>query len=103
MEIIIINDVSIEATNYKEERVGDKGRMKISFDFKVEHLRYHEITTMLYANNFKVKIPKKNLDFEAEISSYSTSVTNLYEVGAVGDFALSLIEKEKDEHTGSKP
>ena len=70
-------------------------RIKISFDFIVTHEDYHNVTTLLYENDFIVKVPEENLEFPATISNYSTSITNLYEEGAEGEFKLELIEKEE--------
>jgi hypothetical protein len=41
---------------------------------------------------FDLKIPQSNEEFRAEIFNYATSVTNLYEENAVGDFSLVLLE-----------
>ncbi|SFB07024.1 Protein of unknown function [Lentibacillus halodurans] len=92
---IIINDMEIDALNIKLGSTTKNGeeRTKISFDFKVTHEAYHDITTLLYKNDFIVKVPDRHLQFPAVISNYSTSITNLYEEGAIGDFKLELIEK----------
>jgi len=87
---VLINDVPIEAFNYRKE---DSHRYKINFDFIVKHEDYHDITTLLYENDFIVKVPKENLEFVATITNYSTSITNLYEEGAEGKFKLELTEK----------
>ncbi|WP_144391045.1 DUF3219 family protein, partial [Indiicoccus explosivorum] len=52
-----------------------------------------DVTVLLYQNDFQVEAPERGLQFRAEIRNYSTSVTNLYEEGSVGDFHLELIEK----------
>src|SRR5690625_2230896 len=94
-QTMIINDYSISAENLCVATVsgisGDK--QKISFDFQVSHKDYHDITTLLYTNDFILEIPAKNIKFPATIHSYSTSITNLYEENAMGDFKLELIEK----------
>jgi len=87
---VLINDVPIEAHNYRKE---DANRRKINFDFIVKHENYHDMTTLLYENDFIVKVPEENLEFAATITNYSTSITNLYEEGAEGDFKLELTEK----------
>jgi hypothetical protein len=46
----------------------------------------------LYKGTFHVNVPEEDLDFQGTIHQYSTSFTNLYEKGQVGDFSLSLIE-----------
>ncbi|MGY0693459.1 DUF3219 family protein [Virgibacillus sp. FSP13] len=94
---VIINNRTINVDNFYEDTVVNKSKaeklLKIGFDFKVSSSDYHEITTLLYANDFHVKVPEKNLEFHATIYSYSTSITNLYQDGAVGDFKLELMEE----------
>lgn len=87
---VLINDVPIEASNYQKEA---NDRHKINFDFIVKHEDYHNITTLLYKNHLIVKVPEENLEFVATITNYSTSITNLYEEGAEGEFKLELTEK----------
>ncbi|QKY71772.1 DUF3219 family protein [Lentibacillus sp. CBA3610] len=88
--------MEISAFNVRTDSVNKNGKelTKVSFDFKVTHEDYHDVTVLLYENDFVVKVPGKNLEFPAAISSYSTSITNLYEPGTVGDFKLELTEKE---------
>lgn len=97
---VVLNDVSLHVTNFHAESVknpeGGEFR-KISFDFKVTNEEYHDITTLLYQMVFDLKIPQTNEEFRAEIFNYSTSVTNLYEENAVGDFSLVLIEVDSQE------
>lgn len=92
---ILINDLSITATNFKEEFIkeDEKNRRKISFDFEVRSDQSHEVTTLLYKNSFLVKVPEKGVVFPAVIYNYSTSITDLYVEGNVGIFSLELIEK----------
>lgn len=94
-QTIIINDMEIDALNLELDSVtkNDEKRTSVRFDFKVTHDDYHDVTTLLYKNDFIVKIPDQNLEFPAVINNYSTSITNLYKEGAVGDFKLELIEK----------
>lgn len=95
-EMVIIDGLTIDALNFQEETVKKAGSelKKVSFDFKVTTEDYHDVTTLLYKNNFRVKVPGKRLEFPAVIHNYSTSITNLYEAGAVGDFKLELIEQK---------
>ncbi|MBP1968403.1 hypothetical protein J2Z83_000495 [Virgibacillus natechei] len=92
---VIINDLAINAMNYQEETVTEEGKdlFKIGFDFKVTSSDYHDVTTLLYKNDFTVKVPGRNINLYATIYNYSTSITNLYEEDAVGDFKLELMEK----------
>jgi Protein of unknown function (DUF3219) len=86
--LISVNRLTIEPAFVKN----GKKHKKIAFDFKVSSKDYHDITTLLYKNGFVVKVPSENLEFNASIHTYSTSLTNLYEEGAVGDFQLELVE-----------
>ncbi|AXI07870.1 DUF3219 family protein [Oceanobacillus sp. 143] len=92
---VILNDVAIETTNFRQELLqrNGKARHKINFDFKVKSEQSHKITTLLYKNDFTVKVPTKGLKFEATIYNYSTSIIDLTVEGAVSDFKLELIEK----------
>lgn len=92
---VVLNDVSLHVTNFHGESVENPeggSYRKVSFDFKVTNEEYHDITTLLYQMVFDLKIPQTSEEFRAEIFNYSTSVTNLYEENAVGDFSLTLIE-----------
>jgi hypothetical protein len=87
---IFLNDTLIKVINYEEEKVN--GLNKISVDFTVTSEDYHEITTLLYKGSFDVKVPERHLSFRGAIQQYSTSFTNLYVKGQVGNFKLSLLE-----------
>ncbi|WP_277621517.1 DUF3219 family protein [Indiicoccus explosivorum] len=90
-EIVLLNKKPFTASNVRVDSAGD--RKLIRFDFQVTHSEYHDVTVLLYQNDFQVEAPERGLQFRAEIRNYSTSVTNLYEEGSVGDFHLELIEK----------
>ncbi|WP_405099557.1 DUF3219 family protein [Oceanobacillus sp. FSL H7-0719] len=94
---IQIDHVILSATNFSQHAVlrDEEELRRISFDFNVDSDAYHEITTLLYKNDFLVKVPEKELEFPAVIHNYSTSITNLYVEGNVGEFSLELIEKNK--------
>ncbi|MFD6442675.1 DUF3219 family protein [Peribacillus sp. NPDC060186] len=97
---VILDDVSLHVTDFHAEVLKDpEGRelRKVSFDFKVTSNEYHDITTLLYQMVFDIKIPQSNEEFRAEIFNYATSVTNLYEENAVGDFSLVLLEINEQE------
>lgn len=88
---ILINQHAIEVNSYKLDDIEE--RRLIILDFKVTHEEYHDVTTLLYENNFDVKVPNEDIEFQATIQNYWTSFTNLYKEGAVGDFHVELIEK----------
>ncbi|OZU87398.1 hypothetical protein CIL03_16385 [Virgibacillus indicus] len=92
---IILNDLTIDAVHFDKEKVIKQGKelQKVKIDFKVTSDDYHDVTTLLYENHFVVRVPEENMEFPATIHNYFTSITNLYEEGAVGDFRLELIEK----------
>lgn len=87
---IQINDYTIDAHNVKLNR---NPRFKVNFKFLVNHEAYHDVTTLLYENDFTVSIPAEDISFAATITNYFTSITNLYEKNAVGEFVLELSEK----------
>ncbi|MUK88630.1 DUF3219 family protein [Ornithinibacillus sp. L9] len=94
-EMVLINGFGIQAENFVESTAIKNGKTlhKITFEFIVTHEDYHDVTTLLYKNDFLVSVPNKNLQFSATINNYSTSLTNLYEENAQGKFQLELIEK----------
>ncbi|TDL63052.1 DUF3219 family protein [Rhodococcus qingshengii] len=87
---IILDETAIKVYKYEEERVNTLN--KITVDFKVTSEEYHDITTLLYKGTFDVKVPERDLSLRASIYQYSTSFTNLYIKGQVGDFKLVLLE-----------
>jgi hypothetical protein len=87
---IFLNDTLINVVHYEEDKVNELN--KISVGFNVTSEEYHDITTLLYKGTFDVKVPKRGLSFKGTIQQYSTSFTNLYIKGQVGDFKLSLLE-----------
>lgn len=91
-----LNDVVLEATNVKSE---SKEPRKISFSFTVTSEEYHDVTSLLYENDFQVTIPAKEIAFHATITNYSTSITNLYHEGEEGEFYLELTEKTDDKNS----
>ncbi|MFD1363594.1 DUF3219 family protein [Lentibacillus salinarum] len=92
---VIINDMTFHAFHFQTGSITENGRnwTKVSFAFNVTHEDYHDVTTLLYKNDFMVNIPAENLEFPAVIHNYSTSITNLYEPGNTGEFRLELVEK----------
>lgn len=90
-QTVILNNREIKAYDYKDESADKK---KISFRFKVRSgQEYHDITVLLYENNFKVEVPESNLSFQGTITNYFSSVTNLYKENETGEFTLELTEK----------
>ncbi len=94
---IQLNDQRFDALTFSNEKFIDEfnqqTKNKIIFDFKVTSENYHSVAVLLYEPEFHVQVPEKGLDFQAIISNYSTSVTNLYIEGQVADYHLELIEK----------
>jgi len=94
---VMINDRKIHAFDYKEELFIDpkskKERHMSKFFFHVTSASYHDITTLLYTNDFRIEVAETNLMMNAEIAAYSTSITNLYDENQVGKFYLELMEQ----------
>lgn len=98
---IVLDTTPIQVENFSHTTLPDRNKpdvlRKVTFDFEVTSEMYHDITTLLYKNDFTVTIPGKNIYFEATIANYYTSITNLYEENNVGIFHLELIEKSSHE------
>jgi len=90
--IVWIDDTEIHASNFKEE-TNEQHKRKISFDFKVTSKEYHDIATLLYKMSFRIRIPSLEAEFQASISDYSTSITDLYKPNQIADYHLELIEE----------
>jgi hypothetical protein len=92
---IILNKTSIKVHRYEQRKVNDLHEISVGFDVTSEE--YHDIATLLYQGTFEVKVPEKDLSFRGTIGQYSTSLTNLYEKGQVGDYSLTLLEVKNEE------
>ncbi|MDQ0429788.1 hypothetical protein QOZ98_002616 [Planomicrobium stackebrandtii] len=92
-----INHTEIQALNFNEQWShqpnSQKPQRKISFDFKVTSEEYHDIAVLLYEMDFRIRVPAQELEFDASISNYSTSITDLYKPGQVADYYLELVER----------
>lgn len=88
---IKINGQSFEGKQAELDETADKKQVAFSFDVTSEI--YHDVTSLLYKNDFEVEIPEKSIAFSATINEYSTSMTNLYEKGNTSEFYLKLREK----------
>jgi len=95
---IQLDQTPIAVFTYKEEMID--GLHKIDVDFKVSSEEYHDVATLLYKGTFDIKVPSRNLAFTGKIVQYSTSITNLYEKGQVGDYRVSFLEVQ-DEKEGN--
>ncbi|WP_079509047.1 DUF3219 family protein [Mesobacillus jeotgali] len=78
----------------KFESLLKNGLQHVSVEFPVTSERYHDVTTLLYKGEFEVNIPGYPA-FQGKIVHYSTSVTNLYESGQIGQFKLELSEVKR--------
>ncbi|MFD1065089.1 DUF3219 family protein [Oceanobacillus locisalsi] len=88
---IQINEEVLDGRNVEVSEVNHKKQVAFSFDVTSE--TYHDVTSLLYKNDFDVSIPEKSLSFSATILEYATSTTNLYEKGNTSEFYLKLREK----------
>ncbi|SHT19757.1 Protein of uncharacterised function (DUF3219) [Mycobacteroides abscessus subsp. abscessus] len=89
---IQLNDTKINITQYDEKKI--EGKTQISITFYVASDDYHEIATLLYKGTFDVIVLERHLEFRGTIQEYSTSITNLYEKGQIGEYKLTLKEAE---------
>ncbi len=87
---IELDNTIIKVNHYKKEKVNELHLIYV--DFYVTSEEYHDIATLLYKGIFDVKVPAQGLSFKGAIHQYSTSITNLYEKGQVGEYKLSLLE-----------
>jgi hypothetical protein len=91
---IILNNTSIKVNRYEQRKVD--GLYEISVGFEVTSEEYHDIAMLLYEGTFDVSVPEKALSFRGTIGQYSTSLTNLYEKGQVGDYSLTLLQVKNE-------
>ncbi|MCM3618433.1 YkvR family protein [Sutcliffiella horikoshii] len=89
---IQLNDTKINITRYDEKKI--EGKTQISFTFYVTSEDYHDMATLLYKGTFDVIVLERHLKFRGTIQEYSTSITNLYEKGQIGEYKLTLKEVE---------
>ena len=87
---IVLNNTLIKVHSFEQRKVNNS--LEISIDFEVTSEEYHDIATLLYEGTFDVKVPESGLSFRGTIQQYSTSITNLYEEGQVGNYSLTLVE-----------
>lgn len=87
---IKLNETVIPLEKY-EETIAD-GLHKIQIEFKVTSEDYHDIAVLLYEGTFTITVPEKDFTFKGTIQQYSTSITNLYEKGQIGDYSVTLLE-----------
>jgi hypothetical protein len=79
---------------YEQRKVNGLHEVKVGFEVTSEE--YHSIATLLYEGTFDVSVPEKTLSFRGTIGQYSTSLTNLYEKGQVGDYSLTLLQVKNE-------
>ena len=89
---IILDNRLIKVNHYEQETINGLHQISIVFDVTSED--YHDIATLLYKGTFEVTVPDAVLFFRGTIINYSTSITNLYEQGKVGEYKLTLLETE---------
>ncbi|MEN2767092.1 DUF3219 family protein [Ornithinibacillus xuwenensis] len=93
---VLINSLSVavEQLDYVDVEKEDNNLKRLTIAFKVTNQQYHDVTVELYKNDFRIRVPERNIDFQAAIENYFTSATNLYEENAVGDFNVTFVEKK---------
>ncbi|MEW4369580.1 DUF3219 family protein [Paenibacillus kandeliae] len=95
--LIQISDLQIEGLNYREDQLHDSdggtGRTLIIFDFVITgQQEYHDITSALYESVVNVQVPGKQLEFQATVHSYFTSVPKLENEEDTVDVHLELLQ-----------
>ncbi|KAF1680916.1 DUF3219 family protein [Bacillus sp. SKDU12] len=93
MKTLRLNDVTLEMAAYQEE---NEPKRKIALTLNVTSETYHDIAVLLYEKTFHVEVPERKLDFQGEITNYSTSLTNLYEPESVSEFYIEMTEIDKN-------
>ena len=93
MTKMFLNEYPIEVEDLQIDQDQQKNATIIRATFQVTHADYHDVTTLLYKNDFLVDIPAQGIKMRAIIQNYSTSIDDLYKEGATGKFYLELIEQ----------
>ncbi|AIX07148.1 MULTISPECIES: YkvR family protein [Bacillus] len=93
MKTLRLNNVTLEMAAYQEE---SEPKRKIAFTLNVTNETYHDIAVLLYEKTFNVEVPERGLAFRGKMTNYSTSLTNLYEPGAVSEFYIEITEIDKN-------
>ncbi|AIC97924.1 MULTISPECIES: YkvR family protein [Bacillus] len=93
MKTLRLNNVTLEMAAYQEE---SEPKRKIAFTLNVTSETYHDIAVLLYEKTFNVEVPERGLAFRGGMTNYSTSLTNLYEPGAVSEFYIEITEIDKN-------
>jgi len=92
MQEVRLDEVTIKVTKLFQENIN--GLHKITIVFPVRSEEYHDTAVLLYRKEFKVTIPSNNIEFEGRIVQFYTSITDLYKEGNVGEYTVSLLEKD---------
>ena len=87
---IVLDDTCIKVSHFESKKVNDLHLISVVFNVTSED--YHDIAVLLYKGTFDVKVPTHGWFFKGSIHQYSTSITNLYEKGQIGEYKLSLLE-----------
>ncbi|WP_017812049.1 DUF3219 family protein [Paenibacillus shenyangensis] len=98
-ELIRLGTLEIQATQYEEksfsnpETSSNSERKWISFDFVITgRQEYHDVTTLLYHPTVEVQVPERQLQFQATVHNYFTSVPRLENENDTVDVHLELVE-----------
>ncbi|WP_298786892.1 DUF3219 family protein [uncultured Marinococcus sp.] len=90
--MIYINSRAFQEETILRNEQTEEGKWIVEFTFQVTHEEYHDVTVLLYENDFNVQVGESD-PFQAEILQYSTDTVNLYEPGSTSRYTLALIEK----------
>lgn len=92
MKTLRLNNVTLEMAAYQEE---SEPKRKIAFTLNVTSETYHDIAVLLYEKRLMSRFRNAILP-SGEMTNYSTSLTNLYEPGAVSEFYIEITEIDKN-------
>lgn len=92
VEKITLNNHDIEVKEFQQTE--ENGRIVISVVFDVTSGEYHDVSVLLYEDQFDLEVPGKDMKFKCVISQFSTSMDNLYEEGNVGEYRVTFTEIE---------
>ncbi|WP_322922395.1 DUF3219 family protein [Paenibacillus campi] len=93
---VLINGLSLTALQYSLTKLsadGKENQRLLSLDFVITGgQQYHDVTSTLYEPTVAVSVPEHNVQFQARVHNYFTSVPRLETATDTVDVHLELIE-----------
>ncbi|WP_458122494.1 DUF3219 family protein [Paenibacillus sp. Z6-24] len=101
--LIQLGDLEIHGLHYEEKQFVDASKPDsaelrlITFDFVITGSQeYHDVTILLYNPTVDVRVPDRQLQFQAAVHNYFTSVPKFEKDTDTVDVHLELIEVLSD-------